>query len=141
MSEANLELVRRFYAALNAGDLDAVVTLCDAQVEFVNPEHAAEPGTRSGAAAFRRAFERLLADFTEFHSLVVDIEAVGDDVAVVEESTGRGRVSDIPFSEVHGHLFSLRDGRIVRFRWFKTAKELRDAINTQLAERQALGGD
>ncbi len=127
MSEANLELIRRFYAALNAGDLDAVVALCDDRVEFVNPEHAAEPGTRTGPVAFRRAFERLLADFTEFRSHVVDIRAMGDDVAVTEESTGRGRASDIPFSDVHGHLFSLRDGRITRFRWFKTAGELHDA--------------
>jgi uncharacterized protein len=139
MSEANLELVRRFYAALNAGDLDAVVALCDEQVEFVNPEHAAEPGTRSGAAAFRRAFERLLADFTEFRSHVVDIEAVGDDVAVVEESTGRGRASDIPFSDVHAHLFSLRDGRIMRFSWFKSSEELRHATDGRFARRPRLG--
>jgi ketosteroid isomerase-like protein len=139
MSEANLELVRRFYAALNAADLEAVVALCDDGVEFVNPDNAAETGTRSGAVAFRQAFERLLADFCDFRSHVVDIEAVGDDVAVAEESTGRGRASDIPFSEVHGHLFTLRDGRIVRFRWFKTVEELRVATSEQLARPRLEG--
>lgn len=129
MSDANFELVRRFYAALNAGDLDAMVALCDDQVEFVNPERAAEPGTRTGAPALRRAFERLLADFCDFRSRIVEIEAVGDHVAVVEESTGRGRASDIPFSDVHGHLFCLHDGRITRFQWFQTVEELRDATS------------
>ena len=50
---------------------------------------------------------------------------MGDDVAVVAQSTGRGRASGIPFSEENGHLFSLRDGRITRFRWFQTVDELR----------------
>ena len=55
---------------------------------------------------------------------------MGDhEVAVIAESTGRGRASDIPFSESHGHLLSLHDGRITRFRWFQTVEELRDATS------------
>ena len=127
MSAANVELVRGFYAALNAGDLDLVMTMCDDQVEFVNPAHAAETGTRAGAGPFRRAFERLLSDFTDFQSRVVEITPLGDDVAVVTQSTGRGRASGVPFSEEIGHLFTLRDGRITRFRWFQTIDELRRA--------------
>ena len=128
MSEANVELVRSFYAALNADDLDAMVALCDDRVEFVNPEYAAEPGTRTGTAAFRRAFESLLADFCDFRSCVLEIEAVGDhEVAVIAESTGRGRASDIPFSESHGHLLRVHRGRITLFQWFHTVAELRRA--------------
>lgn len=127
MSAANVELVRGFYAVLNAGDLDLMMSLCDDDVEFVNPAEAAETGTRAGANAFRGAFERLLSDFTDFHSGVVEITSMGDDVAVVTQSTGRGRASGVPFSEEIGHLFSLRAGRITRFRWFQTVDELRRA--------------
>ena len=65
MQDANAELVRRFYGALNANDLAGLRSLCQ-NIEFVNPESAAEPGTRVGEDAFRAAFEGLHANFEAF---------------------------------------------------------------------------
>ena len=120
MPADNVELVGRFYAALNANDLDAVKALCDEAIEYINPPAAAEPGTRVGPEAFRRAFEDLHASFEGFRCEPEEITPVGDSVVVVAKSTGSGRMSDIPFSEVHGHLLTLRGGRIASFRWFQT---------------------
>jgi hypothetical protein len=49
-------------------------------------------------------------------------------VVVVARSTGAGRMSDIPFAEVHGHLLVLRAGRIASFRWFQTVEEAYAAV-------------
>jgi ketosteroid isomerase-like protein len=122
MSGENVELVRRFYAALNANDLASFSTLCD-DIEFINPDTATEPGTRVGAKAFRAAFEGLHASFEDFRCEPERITPVGDAVVAVARSTGTGRMSDIPFSEVHGHLLALPGGRITSFRWFKTVDE------------------
>jgi ketosteroid isomerase-like protein len=32
-------------------------------------------------------------------------------------------MSDIPFTEVHGHAIAVRNGRIASFRWFQTVEE------------------
>lgn len=42
MAADNVELVRRFYDALNANDLAGLGALCD-EIEYVNPDVAAEP--------------------------------------------------------------------------------------------------
>jgi uncharacterized protein len=124
MSQQNVELVRRFYAALNENDLASVKTLCDDAIEYVNPAAAAEPGTRIGPDAFRAAFEELHANFEGFRCEPERITPVGDGVVVVvARSTGTGRISEIPFAEVHGHVLALRGGRITSFRWFQTTEE------------------
>jgi ketosteroid isomerase-like protein len=122
------ETARAFYSALSDADLDRLMALCDDDVEFVNPDDAAEPGVRAGAPAVRQAFERLLSDFTDYRCTVLELTPVGEDMAVVEESSGIGRASGIPFREVHGNLLTLRDGRVTRFRWFRTVEELHRAV-------------
>jgi ketosteroid isomerase-like protein len=122
VSANNVELVRRFYDALNANELASLGSLCD-EIEYVNPDVAAEPGTRRGPEAFRSAFEGLHASFEHFRCEIDAITPVGDAVVVVARSTGTGRMSDIPFEEVHGHVLALRNGRIKRFLWFQTIEE------------------
>jgi ketosteroid isomerase-like protein len=122
-AQDNVELVRRFYAAFNANDLDGVMALCDDRIEYVNPDDAAETGTRFGAPAFRRALEGLAVSFEEFRIEVEEIHAVGDEVVVATRSTGSGRRSGIPFAVAQGHLFALRAGRVTSFRWFRTVDE------------------
>jgi ketosteroid isomerase-like protein len=128
MPQANVEVVRAFYAALNRNDLDAVMALCDDGVEWVNPEGAAESGTRVGAVAFREALQALTAGFVDFRCDIEELDPAGDAVAVVARSTGRGRLSGIPFEAVQGHLLTLRGGCITSFRWFQTVDELEEAV-------------
>jgi ketosteroid isomerase-like protein len=123
MPAENVELVRRFYAALNANDLGSVSALCE-DIEFINPDTATEPGTRVGPAAFRAAFEGLHVNFEGFRCEPEVVTPVAHGlVVVVARSTGAGRMSGIPFAEVHGHLLALRGGRITSFRWFQTVEE------------------
>ena len=127
MSE-NLDTVRRWYAAINAADVDALLAECDEGIEYVNPPDAADPGTRVGHDGLREALEALLESFEEYRNEVIELTPVGDDrVLAIERSTGRGRGSGVPFDSVHGHLFMCRGGRVVRFAWFRTPEEARRA--------------
>ena len=91
MPAANVELVRRFYDALNANDLANFNALCDDGIEYVNPDLAAEPGTRRGPDAVRSALEGLHASFEDFRCEIDAITAVVDAVVVVARSTGTER--------------------------------------------------
>ena len=120
MQDANVELARRFYGALNDNDLAGLRSLCQ-NIEFVNPEGAAEPGTRVGPEAFRAAFEGLHANFDGFRCEPERLTPFRDSlVSVVARSTGSGRMSAIPFEEVHGHLLTLSGELIRGFAWFQT---------------------
>jgi steroid delta-isomerase-like uncharacterized protein len=78
-AEANVELVRAGFVALNAGDLDACVELASPDLiinlaELPEPLHGRDTW-REGAAMFRRAFPDL-------HAEIEDIFASADRVAV-----------------------------------------------------------
>jgi ketosteroid isomerase-like protein len=128
-----LDLVRRFYAAFNAGALDEVMALCADSIEYVNPPDAAESGTRVGQRAVRRALEGLADGFEGFRCEIEDLTRSGDGVLVVTRSTGRGRTSGIPFDEVQGHLLTLEGGLITRFEWFRDLAAARSAERDRLA--------
>ena len=131
MQGTNVELVQRFYGALNANDLVGLRSLCQS-IEFVNPEGAAEPGTRVGPDAFRAAFEGLHAYFEAFRCEPERITPFRASlVGVVARSTGSGRMSAIPFEEVHGHVLTLSGELIRRFEWFQTV----DAAYAAAGER------
>ena len=123
MPAENVDLVRHFYAALNANDLDSVKALCDDAIEYVNPDAAAEPGTRIGPDALPARLRGSPLQLRGFRCEPETITPVVDAVVVVARSTGAGRISDIPFAEVHGHVIVLRDGRITSFSWFQTVEE------------------
>ena len=57
MSQENVEIVRRVYEAWARNELPGPVRLFDAQIEYVNPPDAVEPGTRHGLVAFTRAVQ------------------------------------------------------------------------------------
>jgi ketosteroid isomerase-like protein len=90
VSAVNVELVRRFYDALNANELASLGSLCD-EIDYVNPDFAAEPGTRRGPEAFRSAVEGLHASFEDFRCEIDAVTPVGDAVVVVARSTGTER--------------------------------------------------
>jgi steroid delta-isomerase-like uncharacterized protein len=93
--DANVELVRAGFEALNAGDLDACVELTSPDLiinlaELPGPLHGRDIW-RQGAAMFRRAFPDL-------HAEIEDIFGSGDRVAVRLSMSGthRGEYLGIP---------------------------------------------
>jgi ketosteroid isomerase-like protein len=56
--------------------------------------------------------------FAELEFVPQEIEAVGEHVATVAVVRGVGRLSGAPFEARVGHLFTLRDGRVLGFEVF-----------------------
>jgi steroid delta-isomerase-like uncharacterized protein len=116
VSEANVELVRAGFEALNDGDLDACVELTSPDLiinlaELPEPLHGRDIW-REGAAMFRRAFPDL-------HAEIEDIFGSGDRVAVRVSMSGthRGEYLGIPatgrpVSYVSHEFYRVQDGLI-----------------------------
>src|SRR6478752_2278330 len=63
MSQENVEVLRAFYKAWDAGDMDALRELHDASVIMHHPSGWPEPGPEVGRDAVMRQFHRLRDDW------------------------------------------------------------------------------
>jgi ketosteroid isomerase-like protein len=113
MSASNVAVVRAIYEAWGAGR--SASAFIDPDVEYVNPPDAVEPGVRIGRRAFaeiRSTYEDVRVEPLEY------IDTEGDDVIVIAQITGRGRISGLAIDWRQGYIWTIRDGQGVRFRWF-----------------------
>jgi len=122
MSEANVELVRRIYDAWDREE--SARDFISADVEYVNPTYAVEPGTRVGRASFR-----VVRETYEDWSMAIDrfIDAGDEEVVVLAHYSASGRGSGIPVAGEHGYVWTVRNGQAVRFRWFNSHREALEA--------------
>ena len=122
MSEENLELVRRIYDAWDREE--SARDFIAADVEYVNPSYAVEPGSRRG----RKSFAVVRDTYGDFKLRVERfIDTNGDDVVVLAQYTGSGRGSGVPVAGEHGYVWTVRDGLAVRFQWFQSHREALEA--------------
>ena len=115
-----LDLMADMYELWNAGELDGAASLMDEEIEYVNPDYAVEPGVRKGRAAVREAMEAsLVAAFGSYrHELHELIEATDDRVLVLLTFRARGRDSGAQIEVAEQHVWTFREGRVVRIEWF-----------------------
>ena len=104
MSEENVELVRQIHERW--GRNESFRELVAADLEYVNPSYAVEPGTRIGRDAFGSVRETY-PDFTLHVDRYVD---VGARVVVLGRYTASGGVSGIELEGAHGYVWTVRDG-------------------------------
>jgi ketosteroid isomerase-like protein len=106
------------YAAWNRGEHLGAPGLLDETVEYANPPGAVEPGIRRGLAAFGEAAAKVLEAWESWHMEPQEFEARGDHVAVALRFEGRGRGSGVAVEGRESALWTIRDGRVVRYAWF-----------------------
>lgn len=116
----NGDTVRRSYAAFARGDLDGVVADMADDIVWEQAQGLPHGGTYHGLEAVRRhVFDPLEeAWWDAFAADPEELVEAGDEVVVLGRYRGRakrtGRVLDVPFV----HVWTLCDGRAVRFRQF-----------------------
>jgi steroid delta-isomerase-like uncharacterized protein len=99
---ATLDAVRRYLAALNAHDADAVAAAVTE--DFVNEHTSARGVSRTGRAAYRQALDGFLEQFADLRYEVEDTLVDGDRAAVAYTMT----------AAVDGRLIAIRG--VFRFR-------------------------
>lgn len=118
MSEENVALVRRIYDAWDREQ--SARDFIAADLEYVNPSYAVEPGTRRG----RKSLSIVRQTYEDFEVQVERFVDVGPDtVVVLAHYSGSGRGSGVPVSGEHGYVWTVDDGIAVRFSWFQSHRE------------------
>ena len=127
MSQENVEIVRAFFEAWNAGDMDALREMQDPDVIQRPPKGWPEPGPFVGREASMRQFEQLRdtwdSDTARPISAFIDI---ADHVLVryLWHGLGEGPESNIELTS----LSSVRKGKIFYLEYFWDHAEALEAV-------------
>jgi len=115
MSADQIAVAKRMYAARNRGQVDAVLAECDPDVEW-HP-HLATLGGKPifGHTGVREYMASLTEDWEYFHHEPEEFFGVGDNVVAFVHTSARGKSSGIELDVPVGHVFSFRDGKVLRF--------------------------
>ena len=127
MSQEAVEVVRRIYAAVSRGDMAAALASYDADVEFdltsspfrdLVPHHVVR-----GHDGLREFFRERQDAWESMEDELVELTVAGNHVITEVITRGRGRASGIDAELIHHALWEVRDGKVVRTRWFMTRAE------------------
>ena len=121
MSNANVTLVQSLYAAFGRGDIATLVAGCTPDVDWHSgsrPDHYPGFGPRKGQKAVEEFFQIVGEnnDFSEFSPR--EFYAADDKVFVLGHSTMTMRKSGKKFASDWVHIFTIRSGKVARFREF-----------------------
>ncbi len=98
----------------------------DGELEYVNPSYAVESGTRYGRSTLGKIRE-VYPDFVVEPERFVD---AGEDVVVIGIARGKS-ASGVEAQWRQGYVWTIRNGRAVRFRWFNDPKEALEAVGLE----------
>jgi len=129
VSSHNLEVVRSIYRALADGASTEHCIHEDA--EYVNPPYAVEPGTRPWAVAM----QRLREIYADFHVEPEEYMETGEDQVVVIVTARASGASGVETSQRLAHVWTIRDDKASRFRWFSERDEEFAALSAGGGER------
>jgi ketosteroid isomerase-like protein len=111
------QLIRDVYAAFNARDIEAVIARLDPEVDWPN---AWEGGRLNGHAAVRDYWTRQFAEI-DGHVEPLEITETGDGrVEVHVHQTVRSLDGETIADVRIGHVYTIRDGRIVHMEVVET---------------------
>ena len=115
MSQDNVEIVRRGYEALNAGDFDGVLR-CYADEAELRDLHSGpdQPLAVSGIDAIRQIWASWGAAFDELRADVDELIDAGPTVIASVRWHAEGKESGVAIDNHQFDLFEFRDGKIVR---------------------------
>jgi len=130
MSQENVELLRRGYAAFNRGDIDGLVTaLAAPNCEFITAGRL--PGVEDvyrGPEGFRRFVSFFWETFDDAQVEVHELIDAGDQVLATVTNTGRGKQSGADVHWTTWVVWTIRAGKVVRGQDFRSREEALEAV-------------
>ncbi len=129
MSEENVELARRGYAAFNRGDREAWLAMVDPEAELVFPffQQLEGGGAAEGRAGAARLWDSWHRAFPDASIEVDSIKDLGEAMFVAVRVRGRGAGSDVPIDQPAWHVMKLRDGKVIQLTAFLDESEALEA--------------
>jgi len=115
--EGNMNLVQRVYENFKSGDIKAVLALLSEDIEWQLPEIENVPfaGKRRGQEQMGQFFASLVDTQEVQHFEPREFIAQGDKVVALGHYAWRVRFTGREFGGDFAHVFTLDNGRVIRF--------------------------
>jgi uncharacterized protein len=123
VSRSNRELARSAFRAFEQRDMNAIEELCTPDIEFDWSRRLLDPTMTRGYDGIRRFFEEVDGIFDEIVFEEEEIIEFGDQVLVVTTGRFRGRSSGVDVTAHGANLWTIRDGKLARFRFYQTKED------------------
>lgn len=119
---SNVEIVRGGYEAFDRGDIPAVLAIFADDIEWYAPDELPDGGTYRGPQGVAQFFGVLPTHYQELRVEPDRFLDAGDGVVV--EGHHRGTIGGVAFEVGFAHVWTLREGRAVRFREYMDTGKL-----------------
>jgi uncharacterized protein len=128
MSQENVEGIKRAYEAMSRLDADALVALCDPDVEFRSRVAESDDVTYRGHDGVRD----YIADFAEVFAWVrtepLEVIEEGTRAVVCNRFRARGRHSGVEVEERFFQALRFRDGKVLWWGFYPSRTEALEAV-------------
>jgi ketosteroid isomerase-like protein len=131
MSQENVEIVLCGVAAMNRGDPEAFVALCDARFEMRLVGAVGEPVSYVGADGVFQFFRDMGESWAEWGFEVELARDLGQHVLITGRQRGRGRVSGVEIDSPRACVIAVRDGAVTELRYFIEPAEALKALGLE----------
>ena len=127
MSRQNVEIVRRAHEALNGGDTDALVLLCDVQFRLDMSDRVFNPAVYEGHDGIRRFYSEVRDVWASYVWEPEELMEAGDDVVALIRSGATGRGSGVEVERRTAMVWTVREGRATALRFFRDRTQAMEA--------------
>ncbi len=124
LQDDNIKLLKSFYDAASRGDFSLIRNALDPTVEWLEPNVAGLwfSGMHRGAdAVWKEVMEPTAGKIDQFRIKIKKFYPVGDHIVAIGSFHGRGKTTGKELDAATAHVWTLRNGRIVRFEAFHDA--------------------
>jgi ketosteroid isomerase-like protein len=128
MSQENVEKVLRAYDAWNRRDFEALAAFLADDMEIVPVLDLPDMPPFTGREGAERFWASSVTTWETFVFTPLAFEPHGDRLLVEVRANARARGSGIELEEHMAHLYTLRDGEIVRLQAFTSTDEARQSL-------------
>lgn len=122
----NVPLVQQMYAAFGKRDIQTLLTLVSDEIDWqiLGPPKIAHAGPHRGRDQVRRFFATIAEtlEITQFEPR--EFISQGDKVVVLGYYGGRVKATGRQYASEWAHVFTLRDGKVVKFREYADTANL-----------------
>jgi uncharacterized protein len=128
--EANVRRVQRMYAAVLAGNFDALLDAFaeDVELEIIGPSAILISGRWHGREEAGIALRKNFSHFEDQRPEVLTVVAQGETVVISAHETGRFRATGRPYDIHWVQFFTFRAGQMIRFREVADTEALLDVM-------------